>query len=72
MDEFYVIWLKESGAVLYLEKIVFDVDGTLCVWIANKEKAISFNIKEQFVVEHILHDYFEGNYIYEYFGGNEK
>lgn len=72
MNEFYVVWLKESGDVLYLEKIVFDADGTLCVWILDKEKAIRFNTEEQFVVEHIMHDYFEGNYTYEYFGGNEK
>lgn len=72
MEEFYVVWLKESGDVLYLEKIVFEADGTLCVWIANKEKAIPFNIEEHYIVDQILHDYFEGNIMYDYFGGNEK
>lgn len=72
MDEFYVVWLIESGDVLYLEKIVFVADGTLCAWIANKENAIRFNIEEHYIVDQILHDYFEGNFTYEYFGGNEK
>lgn len=72
MEEFYVVWLKETGDILYLEKIVFEADGTLCAWVANKEKAIPFNIEEYYIVDQIMHDYFEGYFTYEYFGGNEK